>query len=269
MKKFVLALVFLASFTGFSEAQTSRNPCYTTGAVSTNGIPNCIGVGTSTPLPVTTTTTPGAPLDVEGNVASGVADTGNPVKVGGIYNSTAPSFANGQRTDLQADANGNVRIRSTGSSVTGADAVANTSISSLILANEVSTSTSNRPLSTVTYSFNGSTWDRNFTCPNSAVVNVTAGNTTEIVALTASQVIRVCSIALTISATGTSTIVYGTGTNCGTGTTSLTGAMALTTATPFTISSGNGSLLRTASANALCVTAATGNVTGFVTYAKY
>jgi len=51
MKRFfkliVFAIYFFANFTGFAEAQTSRNPCYTT-----NGS-NCIGVGTSTPMPVT------------------------------------------------------------------------------------------------------------------------------------------------------------------------------------------------------------------------
>lgn len=47
MKKIILALVFLASFTGFAISQTSRNPCYTT-----NGS-NCIGVGEDFPLPTT------------------------------------------------------------------------------------------------------------------------------------------------------------------------------------------------------------------------
>lgn len=119
------------------------------------------------------------------------------------------------------------------------------------------------------YSFNGTTWDRNFTCPLSAVVNVTAGATTEIVALTASQVIRVCSFAVSMSAAGTAQFVYGTGTNCGTGTTSITGAIPLATGTPLELSAGLGSLFRTASANALCVAAVTGNVVGFVSYVKY
>jgi hypothetical protein len=270
MKKIILALAFSASLTGFAEAQTSRNPCYTTGAQTTQGIPNCISVGTSTPLPVVTTTTTGAPLDVEGNVASAATDSGNPVKIGGVFNTSPPGVSTGQRVDAQSDANGNLRIRMTGSSTTGADGILNTNLTSSLLSSEGSGGVANRPFINAPYAFNGTTWDRNFTCPNSAVVNVTAGaGATEIIPLTASQVIRVCSIALTISATGTSTISYGTGTNCGTGNTALTGAMALTTATPFTMSSGNGSLLRTASANALCVTAVTGNVTGFITYAKY
>lgn len=42
-----------------------------------------------------------------GGVASGATDSGNPVKVGGVYNSTPPTFTNGQRGDFQIDASGN------------------------------------------------------------------------------------------------------------------------------------------------------------------
>jgi hypothetical protein len=47
-------------------------------------------------------------LDVsaQGNVASGVADAGNPVKIGAVYNTTLPTPATGQRVNLQADLNG-------------------------------------------------------------------------------------------------------------------------------------------------------------------
>lgn len=48
----------------------------------------------------------GAPLNTGGNVASGTADSGNPVKVGGKYNATLPTFANGNRADAQMDING-------------------------------------------------------------------------------------------------------------------------------------------------------------------
>ena len=41
-----------------------------------------------------------------GNIASGVADSGNPVKTGGVYNSTLPSPASGSRVDTQMDLNG-------------------------------------------------------------------------------------------------------------------------------------------------------------------
>lgn len=38
---------------------------------------------------------------VQGNVASDAADSGNPVKVGGVYNSTKPTVADGDRVDWQ------------------------------------------------------------------------------------------------------------------------------------------------------------------------
>ncbi len=47
---------------------------------------------------------------VVGNVAAGVADSGNPVKAGGKYNLTTPTYADGQRGDLQVDAKGNLRV---------------------------------------------------------------------------------------------------------------------------------------------------------------
>lgn len=49
--------------------------------------------------------------NVTGNIASGSADSGNPVKVGGRYNSSAPTLTNGQRGDMQLDANGNQMMR--------------------------------------------------------------------------------------------------------------------------------------------------------------
>ncbi len=50
---------------------------------------------------------------VVGNVANNVADTGNPVKVGGVYNSSPITLDNGDRGDIQLDANGylNVNIK--------------------------------------------------------------------------------------------------------------------------------------------------------------
>ena len=43
---------------------------------------------------------------IVGNVASGTADSGNGVKTSAVYNSTLPTFTNGQRADNQSDANG-------------------------------------------------------------------------------------------------------------------------------------------------------------------
>ncbi len=68
-------------------------------------------VNEDNPLPVTSTPPSGtSATEVQGNVASGATDAGNPVKVGGRYNSTFPTFVNGQRSDLQQDLRGNLRV---------------------------------------------------------------------------------------------------------------------------------------------------------------
>lgn len=47
---------------------------------------------------------------VQGNVAGAATDSGNPVKVGAIYNATPPTYTNGQRSDLQTDTRGSLRV---------------------------------------------------------------------------------------------------------------------------------------------------------------
>lgn len=47
---------------------------------------------------------------VFGDAASGSADSGNPVKVGGKYSSTAPTFTDGQRGDLQLGSRGAAKV---------------------------------------------------------------------------------------------------------------------------------------------------------------
>ena len=49
-----------------------------------------------------------------GNVASGASDAGNPVKVGGRYNSSPVALTDGQRGDLQLDASGNLKTAISG-----------------------------------------------------------------------------------------------------------------------------------------------------------
>ena len=47
---------------------------------------------------------------VQGNAASGATDVGNPVKTGGVYNTSAPTLTNGQRGDTQMDVNANTKM---------------------------------------------------------------------------------------------------------------------------------------------------------------
>jgi len=49
-------------------------------------------------------------LAVGGNVASGATDAGNPVKVGGRYNTTLPTLTNGQRGDLQLNERSELKV---------------------------------------------------------------------------------------------------------------------------------------------------------------
>ncbi len=48
-------------------------------------------------------------VEPAGNVASGATDSGNPIKVGGVYNSTLPTLTNGQRGDAQLTAKGQLQ----------------------------------------------------------------------------------------------------------------------------------------------------------------
>lgn len=114
----------------------------------------------------------------------------------------------------------------------------------------------------------GTLTEGNFACTSFAAISVTGGNTTQIVGLSASTVIRVCTIVLDISVTGTGTILSGTGANCGTPANS-TGAFGLLTSTPFVLSDANGAVYRGTAGGELCIAAATGNISGYVMYAQY
>lgn len=117
--------------------------------------------------------------------------------------------------------------------------------------------------------YNGATWDRSFYCNLTATVSVTAAATTQIIALSGTTKIRVCSFSVSMSAAGTAQWIQGTGANCGSTTANLTAATTLATGTPWTVAAGQGAVFTGTAGNALCLAAVTGNVVGFVTYAQY
>jgi hypothetical protein len=92
--------------------------------------------------------------NASGDVAAGVADSGNPVKVGGKYNATPPALTDGNRGDLQLGSRGSARVElfiagsasSVGAFTAGGDAASNSFNSLAIMS-------SGRV-------YNGSTWDR-------------------------------------------------------------------------------------------------------------
>jgi hypothetical protein len=104
---------------------------------------------------------------------------------------------------------------------------------------------------TYPYHFNGSTWDRQFVCSNQARTLLTDGTRTQLVALAASQIIRVCHIHVTTTAVEDITISYGTGSACGTGTTTIDKYLSVQS---FAMDFQPTAALRTIASNALCIT---------------
>lgn len=91
-----------------------------------------------------------------GNVASGTADSGNPVKIGGVSNTGTPTvLTNGSRGDLWMSANGAVVVA--GLQISGGDAAPNTNLVSIV---GTQAAGSQRLLTVANSVFNGTTWDR-------------------------------------------------------------------------------------------------------------
>lgn len=198
-----------------------------------------------------------------GNVASGATDSGNPVKIGGVYNSTPPTVTTGQRVDMQTDSRGSLHtVIYSQDSNTPAPV-------GFMTVDGISNATAGLTTRSAGLLFNGSTLDRAFTCASQASATITAGSTTQIVALSGSTNIRVCSYQVGIATTGTFKFVSGTGSNCGTGTADITPATNLIAGNVVAVSAGNNSIFRAGASNALCVAAVTGNVQVFVSYAQY
>jgi hypothetical protein len=117
-----------------------------------------MGDGTFAKVLATSASGSGTTADqVQGNVASGATDAGNPVKAGGVYNSPPPTLTSGQRGDVQLDVSGNVRTRLVATASTGSDGFSNSV--GYVMASTSQTATSNL-LAVAPYSFNGATFDR-------------------------------------------------------------------------------------------------------------
>lgn len=101
---------------------------------------------------------PVSSLAVTGNAASGAADSGNPVKIGGVYNTTLPTLTSSQRGDAQLDARGNLLARLQVLSAAATDAISNTSVG--WATDGTQPGTGQRLLASAPYAFNGTAWDR-------------------------------------------------------------------------------------------------------------
>lgn len=107
---------------------------------------------------------------VQGTAAGGTTTAGNPVKVGGVYNTSPPTYTNGQQTEFQTDARGSLFVvpGTAASAAFGSGALADGASNSI-----------NRVIG-VNYGlvFNGTTWDRQRkpSTFNRAPSSVAAGN---------------------------------------------------------------------------------------------
>lgn len=94
---------------------------------------------------------------VQGNIASGAADSGNPVKSGGRYNATQPTLTDGQRGDVQLSSRGRI-LSGTGGTYSAQDALPNSGLFGW--ASDDDAATAARVGVVAAMSYNGTTWDR-------------------------------------------------------------------------------------------------------------
>lgn len=109
---------------------------------------------------------------VVGNVASAASDSGNPVKVAGVYNSSRPTFTTGQRGDIQMDSRGNLpfSIYSNGGTQ---DATVTSSVPDAV--NRATQGNLN--VLGANYAFNGGVgWDRQRSAVGAALVSTGIGS---------------------------------------------------------------------------------------------
>lgn len=95
-------------------------------------------------------------LQVQGGIAAGATDSGNPVKTGGIYSPTLPTLTNGQRGNNQIGTRGSLNV-----SLFQADSA--TSLTSFVNDNADGLTPASGGLlraSAANRVFNGATWDR-------------------------------------------------------------------------------------------------------------
>lgn len=93
---------------------------------------------------------------IQGNIAAGAADAGNPVKTGGVNSTTQPTLTDGLRGDTQLDTRGNTKVTlvaPNSSNVTSYRTDNADSVGSSSVANNIGVSSRN----TI---YNGTNWDR-------------------------------------------------------------------------------------------------------------
>ncbi len=136
----------------------------TTGITATGSSLN-VNVTNTVPVTLTSTTITGtvavtqstSPWTVQGDSASGAANAGNPVKGGGVFNTTQPTVTNGQTVDQQSTARGGLIV------ATGVDNFVVSSITGTVTIS-----------GTVTANQGGAPWSQNLTQVAGTTLGATA-----------------------------------------------------------------------------------------------
>lgn len=111
-------------------ATAVKQPALGTAGTASADVITVQGIASMTPVQVSQSTASNLNVQAVGNIASGSSDSGNPLKIGGVYNSTQPTVTTGQRVDLQTDARGNLmtylatKLDSTNDSITAVQSTA-------------------------------------------------------------------------------------------------------------------------------------------------
>ncbi|HEY6329417.1 MAG TPA: hypothetical protein VI756_08765 [Blastocatellia bacterium] len=212
-------------------------------------------------------------------VASGAADAGNNIKMGAVYNATAPILSTGQRADLQTNSHGGLIVDpsavtspiSAASLPLPSNAAQETGGNLAAIAAPVGATGSAVPSKAA---YVGAVSSGNVTGviqgDTTVSVAVSTATTTQLVALSSGKKIYVTSFSIIAAGTGNIQFEYGTGTNCGTGPAALTGNYNLTAQVGLAQGSGLGPILVVPAGNALCViTSAAVGMAGHVTFTQF
>jgi hypothetical protein len=285
---------------------TAGNPIYGTAGTANANVLTVQGIASMTPLlvngsgvtqPVSGTVTANQggtwtvqqgtpPWTIQGDSASGASNAGNPVKGGGVFNTTQPTVTTGQTVDAQYTARGAAIV------ATGVDAFTVAGSGTFTVAGTVTANQGGAPWQENITQFNGTastakasgtnaaTTDTALVvapspnpstmCPSVKAVNQTAS--TDLI--TSTNKLHICSIVL-ISATAQNlSLVEGTGTTCATGTAALLGgttaSMAVAANGGFVSTSDRAWLETQTTADHLCLLqSGTGNVSGTITYVDH
>jgi len=116
--------------------------------------------------------------NITGNVSSGAADSGNPIKIGGVFNTTPPLLTTGQRGNAQADNRGSLFVTIGSSASPGSSAEVTNIAADAQAAGAIALFTKS-----ALYNYNGSTWDRirhSFTQSTTGITTNAAGTSVNI-----------------------------------------------------------------------------------------